>query len=121
MIKDNFNYLNHILTSISKIQKYTSKKSYSDLVKDTMLQDAVIRQIEVIGEATSKISNDFKAKYNNVPWLDMKDMRNKLIHDYLNVNLRHVWNVVTQDIEPLKDMLEKIFNENNIQIKLGFE
>lgn len=121
MIKDNFNYLNHILTSISRIQEYTRDKEFSDMVSNHMILDAVIRQIEIIGEATGKISNDFKVKYNDVPWMDMKGMRNKLIHDYFNVNIRHVWNVVSQDIPELKVMLEKIFDENNIQIKLGFE
>jgi uncharacterized protein with HEPN domain len=86
-----------------------------------MLQDSLIRQIEIIGEATSRITKDFKEKYTEVPWVDMKDMRNKLIHDYFGVNIRYVWNVINQDIPQLKKQITEILNDNNIQIKLGFE
>lgn len=85
-----------------------------------MMQDAIIRQIEIIGEATSRISIVFKNEYPELPWVDMKDMRNKLIHNYFGVNIKHVWNVVAQDIRPLKLQVEKILNDNNIQINLGF-
>lgn len=85
-----------------------------------MMQDAIIRQIEIIGEATSRISIAFKKEYPELPWIDMKDMRNKLIHNYFGVNIKHVWNVVDQDISPLKLQIEKILKDNNIQIYIGF-
>ena len=96
MKKDNFIYLNHILTCVTRIEEYTANKSYQDIVNNHMLQDALMRQIEIIGEATSNVTKDFKKKYKELPWNDMKDMRNKLIHDYFGVNIRHVWNVVEQ-------------------------
>jgi len=120
LIKDNFTYLNHILTSINSIEEYSRGKSFEDLVANKMMQDAIIRQIEIIGEATSRISVVFKSEYPELPWVDMKDMRNKLIHNYFGVNIKHVWNVVVQDIQPLKLQIEKILNDNNIQINLGF-
>lgn len=120
MIKDNFTYLNHILTSINFIEEYSRGKKFDDLVANKMMQDAIIRQIEIIGEATSRISIVFKNEYPELPWVDMKDMRNKLIHNYFGVNIKHVWNVVAQDIRPLKLQVEKILNDNNIQINLGF-
>lgn len=120
MIKDNFTYLNHILTSINFIEEYSRGKKFDDLVANKMMQDAIIRQIEIIGEATSRISMVFKNEYPELPWVDMKDMRNKLIHNYFGVNIKHVWNVVAQDIRPLKLQVEKILNDNNIQINLGF-
>lgn len=120
MIKDNFTYLNHILTCIDFIEKYSKDKKYDDLIANRMMQDAIIRQIEIIGEATSRIPKTFKDKYPELPWIDMKDMRNKLIHNYFGVNIRHVWNVVEQDIQPLKMQIENILSENNIQINLGF-
>lgn len=120
MNKDNFTYLNHILTSINFIEEYSRGKKFDDLVANKMMQDAIIRQIEIIGEATSRISIVFKNEYPELPWVDMKDMRNKLIHNYFGVNIKHVWNVVTQDIRPLKLQVEKILNDNNIQINLGF-
>lgn len=121
MIKDNSIYLNHILTSISFIEKYSNGKNLDDLIADKMMQDAIIRQIEIIGEATARITIVFKNKYSELPWVDMKDMRNKLIHNYFGVNIRHVWNVVEQDIQPLKKQIEKILNDNNVQINLGFD
>lgn len=121
MKKSNFIYLNHVLTCIYYIEEYSKDKDYDGLVKNHMLQDSLIRQIEIIGEATSRITKDFKDKYNEIPWLDMKDMRNKLIHDYFGVNIKYVWNVINQDIPFLKKQITKILNENNIQIKLGFE
>lgn len=120
MIKDNFTYLIHILTSINTIEEYTLGKKFEDLLSNKMMQDAIIRQIEIIGEATSRVSLNFKSDYPDLPWIDMKDMRNKLIHNYFGVNIRHVWNVVEKDIQPLKLQIEKILNDNNIQITLGF-
>ena len=119
-MKNNYTYLNHILTSISHIEEYTQGKNYEDLISGKMMQDAIIRQIEVIGEATSRLENDFKIKYSDVPWIDMKDMRNKLIHNYFGVNIRHVWNVIVQDLPLLKLLIVKILNDNDVQIKLGF-
>ena len=72
-----------------------------------MMQYAIIRKIEIIGEATSRISKTFRDEYPELPWIDMKDMRNKLIHNYFGVNIRHVWNVVEQDIQPQKFRLKK--------------
>ncbi len=121
MIKNNFTYLNHILTSIKLIEEYSQGKKYDDLAANNMMQDAIIRQIEIIGEATSRISVVFKSEHPDLPWVDMKDMRNKLIHNYFGVNIKHVWNVVEQDIQPLKLQIEKILTDNNIQINLGFK
>ena len=120
MVKDNFVYLNHILTCIHFIEKYTNNKSYKDLVENSMMQDALVRQIEVIGEATVRIEKSFKDRYNKIPWIDMKGMRNKLIHDYFGINIKHVWNVVKQDIPNLKIEVTKILIDNDIQIKIGF-
>jgi len=120
LIKNNFTYLNHILTSINLIEKYSTGKKYDDLASNNMMQDAIIRQIEIIGEATSRISVVFRNEHPDLPWVDMKDMRNKLIHNYFGVNIKHVWNVVEQDIQPLKLQIEKILTDNNIQINLGF-
>lgn len=121
MTKDNFTYLNHILTSISLVEEYSGGKKFDDLIANKMMQDAIIRQIEIIGEATSRITAVFKNQYPELPWVDMKDMRNKLIHNYFGVNIKHVWNVIDQDIQPLKLQIERILEDNNIQIDLGFK
>ena len=82
MKKDDNVYLLHIRDSIDKIIEYTSGIDYEKFQKETMIQDALIRQFEIIGEASSKLSNDFKEKYDFIPWKKIVGMRNKLIHDY---------------------------------------
>jgi uncharacterized protein with HEPN domain len=73
-----------------------------------MAQDAVIRQFEIIGEATKRLSVDFRARYPEVPWKDMAGMRDKLIHDYLNVDLRVVWDTVAKDVPFLIGNIQRI-------------
>ena len=90
MIKDDSIYLAHILISISKILKYSSGKEYADFIKDEMIQDAIIRHIEIIGEASNRVGDELKKKYSDIPWIDIRGMRNKLIHDYFGVDADEV-------------------------------
>ena len=81
MSKEDKIHVMHILDSIVKIEKYfTNKECY---LKDSMIQDAIIRQFEIIGEASKNISEPFKKKYSSIPWKDIVGMRDKLIHGYL--------------------------------------
>jgi uncharacterized protein with HEPN domain len=105
MNKDNTIYLEHILNSIHKIQEYTASISENDFQNNTMIQDAVIRQFEIIGEATKQISADYKAKYNTVPWKEMAGMRDKLIHNYIDVDLGVIWQTVKKDIPFLHKLI----------------
>jgi len=90
VIKDDSIYLAHILISISKILKYSSGKEYADFIKDEMIQDAIIRHIEIIGEASNRVGDELKKKYSDIPWIDIRGMRNKLIHDYFGVDADEV-------------------------------
>ena len=76
--------------------------------KDTAIQDALIKQIEIIGEATRKISEEFKKDYPGVPWKKMVGMRDKLVHDYMGVDLEAVWKTAVEDIPELKKLIEEV-------------
>ena len=107
-MKDDLAYIEHILLSISNIQEYTLKMTMVDFEKNQMVQDAVIRNIEIVGEATKNISSEMKSTYYKVPWKEMAGMRDKLIHDYMGVDVAVVWKTIEIDIPQLKGLLKDI-------------
>jgi uncharacterized protein with HEPN domain len=84
-------YIDHILAAIDRIQSYTEGKTRKAFMSTPMMQDAVIRQLEIIGEATKKVSAATRKKHPDVPWKDMAGMRDRLIHEYFGVDLKAVW------------------------------
>jgi uncharacterized protein with HEPN domain len=108
MIKNDQVYLEHILEAIGKIENYTGKITKYDFDGDVMVQDAVIRNIEIIGEATKKISKSFTETHQEIPWSDMAGMRDKLIHDYLDVDIEVVWKTIEVDLPLLKAMISRL-------------
>ncbi len=100
--------LNDIIDSIEKIESYCLDIRYSDFLKDNKTQDAVIRNIEIIGEAAGRISDDFKSKNDNIPWIKIKGTRNRLIHDYSGINLDILWNIVKDDLPNLYLLIKNI-------------
>ncbi len=78
--------LGHIVAAATKLLRFTADKSEADFMTDEVLQDAVIRNLEVIGEAVTKLSAELKAVHPDVPWSDIAGMRNRLIHGYMTVN-----------------------------------
>jgi len=107
-MKDDLAYIEHILLSISKINIYTEGITRTVFEKDEMIQDAVIRNIEIIGEATKKISDNVKSVYYEIPRKEMAGMRDKLIHDYMGVDIDVVWKTIQSDIPYLNTLLKKI-------------
>ncbi|MEQ8714985.1 MAG: DUF86 domain-containing protein [Cyclobacteriaceae bacterium] len=87
MKKDDSVYIEHIMNGLNKIEKYTGDMDQKHFFASDLVQDAVIRQLQVIGEATKKISNDYKGHHSEIPWKDMAGMRDKLTHDYIGVDL----------------------------------
>ena len=83
MKKSDTVYLKHIQDAISRIEEYTKTVGYKDFIKNNLIQDGVIRQLEIIGEATKRLSAELKNKYPHVSWKDVAGMRDKLIHNYL--------------------------------------
>ena len=91
-------FLTDIQEAISRITKYTTGITYKDFLADTKTQDAVIRNLEIIGEATKNLSGDLRELYTDVPWKGMAGIRDRLIHDYFGVNLDIVWQVGVEEL-----------------------
>ncbi len=105
-MKDDLVYIEHIQSSIKRIRSYIIGLNQDSFLENHMVQDAIVRQLEIIGEATKKISQDFRNKHQDIPWKDMAAMRDKLIHDYIEVDFKMVWNTATIDIPNLERLME---------------
>lgn len=107
-MKDNNVFLKHISDEVNYIVKVTETIKHADLLGDETLKRAVLRSLEIIGEASKNFSKDFKEKHNDVQWKEISGLRDKLIHDYFGIDWEIVWDVVKNEIPALKDKLEKI-------------
>lgn len=103
--RDNDLLLEDILEAAQKIAKYCCGLEYADFLNDDKTIDAVIRNFEVIGEASNRIDPDFKLNHPEIEWAKLKGFRNRLIHEYFGVDYQIVWQIVQDDIEPLIDFL----------------
>lgn len=104
-MKSDLVYLGHILQSVQDILDYTKGIDETAFLSNKMLRDAVIRNLEIIGEATKKISKPTREKYSQISWKRMAGMRDKLIHDYFGVDSQAVWGVVDEILPSLKKHL----------------
>ncbi len=104
-------YLGDILDAIERIESYTAGVKKSAFMKNFMMQDAVMRQIEIVGEAANSISDEFQEKHPEFPWLQMRGIRNKIIHDYRGINLHIIWDTVTDNIPSLKKQIKDILGK----------
>jgi uncharacterized protein with HEPN domain len=104
------NFIRHILGAIERIEAYTDNCTEAEFMNNFMIQDAVMRNLEIIGEAAKKISIEMKDSIPQIPWKQIAGMRDKLIHDYFGVDLISVWSVVDSDLSVLKNYLLKRIN-----------
>jgi len=106
-------YLKHILDAISDTEKFTEGINKEGFFENKEKQYAVLRALEIIGEATKNLSKELKAKYYGVSWRDIAGMRDKLIHEYFGVNLELVWTTVKNNLPELKKQISMVLKEIN--------
>lgn len=107
-MKEDLVYIYHILTAIADIKEFTEGMTKKDFLKSKMAEHAVVRNIEVMGEASKHLSDRFREKHNDVPWKDIIKMRNKVTHFYFGISYDIVWKVVKRDIPAVEKKLKAI-------------
>lgn len=105
---DNAVYLHHRLDAVEKITHYIGKLSHSEFIADSLRIDAVLRNFEIIGEASNNLSDDFKEQHATIDFRSAIGIRNRLIHGYDDVDLNIVWDTIKDDLPTLKQAIEKI-------------
>jgi len=108
MKRDDALYLQHMLDAIAKVESYLQGIDETAFGQNSLVQDGVIRQIEIIGEASKRVSEPLRVQYPHIPWQDIAAMRNKLIHDYFGVDIDKVWLTAIEDLPQFKTEIETI-------------
>ena len=109
-MKDEKLYLEHIRDAITKIMRY-SVDGRAGFMENTLIQDAVIRNFEIIGEASKRISEETRNKHPEIPWSDVARFRDLLIHHYMGVDTKRVWNTIETHLPGLRKAIDAILNE----------
>lgn len=109
-LRDDSVYLEHIRGAIARIESYLEGITEQEFSETPLLQDGVIHQLQIIGEASKRLPIDLQQKMPGVPWKDVAGMRDKLVHDYFGVDLEAVWETVTKDLPVLKAELAKVID-----------
>jgi uncharacterized protein with HEPN domain len=109
-VKDDRAYLLHIRDAVARILEYT-RDGRTEFLADHKTQDAVLRNLEIVGEATKNLSSPLRAKHADIPWKQIAGMRDKLIHEYFGVNLDLVWSTVEKVIPGFQVTIEEMLRE----------
>ena len=110
MRRDNL-FIEDILDAMNKIFKYTEEMDKEEFKKNQLVIDAVLRNIEIVGEAANKVSNEMKSDYQDIPWSKMIGLRNIVIHDYFGVDLDIIWEVITVNLPETKPKIKEILKD----------
>ena len=101
-------YLRDMLENANRAMQFTEGMNFETISKDEKTIYAVIRAVEIIGEATRNIPEEVRAKYPEIPWRDASNMRNKLVHRYFGINVEVIWQTLNEDLPMLADALQEI-------------
>jgi uncharacterized protein with HEPN domain len=110
-IKSNVIRLRHMLDACQKALRFTRGKLRKDLDDDEQLTLALVRLIEILGEAAAKVTPDVQVRYTSIPWKEIIGTRNRLIHGYEDVNLDILWQIISSDLPPLENELQAIIKK----------
>lgn len=108
-------YLQDMLDSMNRIANYIQGESYDTFVNHQMLVDAVVRNLEIIGEAAGKVSDELRERVPEVPWKQMKGLRNIMIHEYFEIDNSIIWNIAFMDLPKARAQIEQIIAEEVIE------
>ncbi|PIV70126.1 MAG: hypothetical protein COS08_01870 [Euryarchaeota archaeon CG01_land_8_20_14_3_00_38_12] len=108
MRRDYTLFLEDIVDCIEKIDEFVRDMSFEEFAKDDKTLSAVVRKLEIIGEATKNIPGDIRRKHKEIPWSDMAKIRDKIIHAYFGINYQIIWKVIKEKLPGLKPMLRQI-------------
>lgn len=112
-------YLGHILEAIQRVNVYIEGMPLLDFLENNLVQDAVVRNIEIMGEASRNIQRyypDFAEKYSEVPWNNIYLMRNKICHGYFSLDYKIVWYTIEKDLPELQQKIQAVYNQINSKI-----
>lgn len=108
MKPSNAAYLAHIRDAIQQIEQYSSDRTYDQYINNAWDQAAVARNLEIIGEAATQLSMEFKETHREIPWRKMSDFRNVLTHEYFAIDPLLVWEIMQKDLPDLKKQIERL-------------
>lgn len=101
-------YIKDILEAMKKIEEFTQGMSFEDFIRDDRTSSAVVRKLEIIGEAVKQLPGEVRSRFSEIPWGSMAKTRDKIIHFYHGVDYEIIWKIIKEDLPPLKPSFEKI-------------
>lgn len=110
--RDNLVYIRHMLEAMEKLIEYTETHRYAEFNDNEWDQDAVIRNLEIIGEAANNTDTEFKQKHPSIPWREIISFRNVLAHDYADIDSDIVWNILTEQLPELRTTCTKLLEDD---------
>ncbi len=110
-MKDDRLYLVHIGECITRIEEYIDNKDQKDFLDSYLIQDAVLRNLQILAESTQRLSSEIKNAYSDIPWRQIAGFRNILVHDYLGINLKQIWLLIEKDLPDLKSKIDLMRRE----------